>query len=93
MLPGKFKMRGTDVAIHIDAAMLKSDIELSVSATGVVLVPQAIGPGYIERIVMLHEPRYTLYTRPTAKALVGVAQKDCRSNYVASATATERSGA
>lgn len=67
-LPDSFTKRGIDVAITLDVEQMRSDIEMSVSARGVVLVPQAIDPGYIVRVVQLHDPRYTLYTRPTARA-------------------------
>ena len=42
------------------------------------MVPVIIHPNYITRIVMISAPQYTLYTRPTAKALVGVSQTECK---------------
>ena len=77
-LPDDFRKRGTDACIQLDAQQFAGEHTLSMSAAGVVLIPHAVDVKYIARISLLVEPRYTVYTRPSAEALLSTTQTCCK---------------
>jgi hypothetical protein len=79
-LPHKLRKRGTNTAIHMDVALMLKEMgaPMHMSAANVVLAPHVIDQRFIQRIVLLLEPRYTLYSRPTATQRKAAQFDTCR---------------
>ena len=69
-IPNKFRKRGIDCAIVIDAKSLFEDsnklqLVLFISANNNVLCDTPIPYCYVKRVTMVADPRFTLFTQPT----------------------------
>ena len=78
-LPIKFNRRGTDCAVYLNVPNTVFQMRTTMvrSALDVILVNEPIGPDLIQRIVLLKEPRYTLYSAPKQSQLDAAESTAC----------------